>query len=289
MGNGNTPYYLTPEAPQYAALASYYGTPILSMRNALWQTGNANGNSLTVINAVQQTDGSTPVDAGHKALADMLVYKTQRAAQDLLVLPYGDYDTTSIAGDVPEKPAYADVSSEPDVVLSNSTCLWLKNISSDGTCPTNMADMCNLDYSNTTNMLRSYNQFVSTAPKKNIGAIVGGVIGGVVGGLLVMGGLLYCCIISKKKQQERVARIAESRAAAKKKAAEAAAAAKGGAVHSITASAETAAVKDAGIGKDTSALPVARQPMSQQTRSQARSNGVVSTPVLFVRPPAPRV
>lgn len=106
MGNGTTPFYLTPEAPQYAALSSYYGTPVVSMRNALWGSGNPNSNGEIVSTAVEQGDGSTPLTTGHKSISDMLVYNTQKTAQDLLVLPYGDYDANSIAGSVPEKPVY---------------------------------------------------------------------------------------------------------------------------------------------------------------------------------------
>jgi hypothetical protein len=107
MGNAKTPYYLTPEAPQYAALASYYATPVVSMRNALWAGGNANANGLVIIPAVQQNGGSTPLDAGHRAMADMLVYNTQRTARDLVLLPYGDYDRTALENDVAQRPVYS--------------------------------------------------------------------------------------------------------------------------------------------------------------------------------------
>lgn len=107
MGNATTPFYLTPEVPQYATLASYYGTPVVSMRNALWGGASANNNGLVVTRAVQQSDGATPVDAGHRSMADMLVYNTQRTAQDLVLLPFGDYDTNSMQNDIPDKPVYA--------------------------------------------------------------------------------------------------------------------------------------------------------------------------------------
>jgi hypothetical protein len=106
MGNGSTPFYLTPEAPQYAALASYYGTPVVSMRNAVWGSGTPTKSSGVITDIVLQEDGSTPVTSGHRSIADMLVYNTQQTAGDLMLLPYGDYDTQSIAMQVPETPVY---------------------------------------------------------------------------------------------------------------------------------------------------------------------------------------
>lgn len=107
MGNDTRPFYLTPEAPQYAALASFYGTPVVSMRNALWRSATPHTNGLITSTAVSPRDGSTPLDTGHKAINDMLVYYTQRTAQDLLLLPYGDYDKTSMERDLPDRGVYA--------------------------------------------------------------------------------------------------------------------------------------------------------------------------------------
>lgn len=100
-GNGTTPYYKTPESPHYAAISGYYNLPYLSMRNALWEGGKTSDNGLMTTTAVQTSDGSTPLDAGHQAISDMLVYYTQRTAQDLQLLPYGEYDTSSMTKDVP--------------------------------------------------------------------------------------------------------------------------------------------------------------------------------------------
>lgn len=108
MGNGSTPFYLTPEAPQYAALASYYGTPTVSMRNALWSSGEpAPATASIVSSVVAQSDGSTPLTAAHRTITDSLVLLTQRTAMDLQVLPFGQYDDDSIAYDLPAKPVYA--------------------------------------------------------------------------------------------------------------------------------------------------------------------------------------
>jgi hypothetical protein len=107
MGNGTRPFYLTPEAPQYAAMASFYGTPVVSMRNALWRSGRPDGKGHISLNAVSPRDGSTPLDAGHKSITDTLAYLTQRTAQDLVLLPYGDYDRQSMAHDVPERGVYS--------------------------------------------------------------------------------------------------------------------------------------------------------------------------------------
>eukprot|EP00878_Enallax_costatus_P011909 GHUV01012433.1.p1 GENE.GHUV01012433.1~~GHUV01012433.1.p1 ORF type:complete len:455 (+),score=84.82 GHUV01012433.1:690-2054(+) len=218
MGNGSTPFYLTPEAPQYATLSSYYGTPVVSLRNAIWPSGNPNGNGEIVDTAIEQQDGAMPLSSGHKSMADMLVYNTQRTAEDLLLLPYGDYDRYSLAGDVPQNPVYSDVSADPGTVLSNSTCWWVKNISSDRLCPQYMHQMCSLDYSSVASMLRTYDEKVETsAPGPNAGMIAG-IVAGVVGGLLILGGLLAYCIISKRRHAERVAAAAEAKAAARRKA-----------------------------------------------------------------------
>jgi len=106
MGNATRPFYLTPEAPAYAALASFYGTPVVSMRNALWRSGTPNANGLITLNAVAK-DGSTPLDAGHRSIVDMLAYYTQRTAEDLVLLPYGEYDRNSMARDLPERSVYS--------------------------------------------------------------------------------------------------------------------------------------------------------------------------------------
>lgn len=105
-GNGSTPFYLTPEVPQYAAVASFYGVPTVSMRNALWDPAQAQPDSLFKSAGVSASDGSTPLDAGHKALADALVYYTQRTAEDLQLMPYGDWDQAAIDRDVPANFLY---------------------------------------------------------------------------------------------------------------------------------------------------------------------------------------
>jgi hypothetical protein len=76
------------------------------MRNAIWGSGTPTKSSGMITDQVLQEDGSTPVTSGHKSMADMLVYNTQRTAEDLMLLPYGDYDTQSIAMQVPDKAVY---------------------------------------------------------------------------------------------------------------------------------------------------------------------------------------
>jgi hypothetical protein len=77
------------------------------MRNALWRSGRADGKGHISLNAVSPKDGSTPLDAGHSSIADTLVFLTQRTAQDLVLLPYGDYDRQSMSHDVPERGVYS--------------------------------------------------------------------------------------------------------------------------------------------------------------------------------------
>lgn len=104
-------------------------------------------------------------------------------------------------------------------MLSNSTCMWIKNISYPNTraCPVDMSQMCGLDYSTVENLLHTYDQRVETTPRNNKAALIGGVVAGVLGGLLVIGALLAYCIISKKRHAQKVTAAAEAKAAARRK------------------------------------------------------------------------
>lgn len=244
MGNAKTPFYLTPEAPQYAALSSYYGTPVVSMRNALWRSGSPQSDGMIKLTAVSPTDGATPLDAGHRSIADMLVFYTQRTAQDLLLLPYGEYDRNSMSRDLPDTPVYSDVTNNPNSVIQNSTCFWLRNISSnaDRRCPHKMAQMCNFDYGSRQAFLTTFDQSADLSEESStssLGVLIGAIVGGVVGGLLLLGGLLWCCIQKKKKHQQRIAEQVEAKLAARKLASQASRAGSGsapGAAVPITAS-----------------------------------------------------
>jgi hypothetical protein len=221
MGNGTRPFYLTPEAPQYAAMASFYGTPVVSMRNALWRSGRPDGKGHISLNAVSPRDGSTPLDAGHKSITDTLAYLTQRTAQDLVLLPYGDYDRQSMAHDVPERGVYSDVVSNPNSVIQNSTCFWIRNISSnaDSKCPKKMAQMCSFDYTSPPAFLRTFNERGDLGDESsgtNMGVLIGAIVGGVVGGLLLLGGLLYCCILKQKAHQKKIAEQMDAKLAQRK-------------------------------------------------------------------------
>jgi hypothetical protein len=65
MGNGTRAFYMTPESPQYAAVAGYYNIPYISMRNALWPSGQRLASGRLISPAVNPADGATPIDAGH--------------------------------------------------------------------------------------------------------------------------------------------------------------------------------------------------------------------------------
>lgn len=112
----------------------------------------------------------------------------------------------------------ADVAADPGKVLWNSTCQWVKNISSERLCPTYMDQVCGLDFSSVPAMLRTYDEKVDTSPPRPSVAMIVGIVVGVVGGLIVLGGLLAYCIISKRRHAERVAAAAEAKAAARRKA-----------------------------------------------------------------------
>jgi hypothetical protein len=64
MGNATAPFYMTPEAPHYSAVAGYYNVPTVSMRNALWASGERTGDGKMATLAVER-DGATPTDQGH--------------------------------------------------------------------------------------------------------------------------------------------------------------------------------------------------------------------------------
>lgn len=115
-------------------------------------------------------------------------------------------------------PFPADVAADPGTVLSNSTCWWVRNISSDRQCPQYMNQMCSLDYSSVASMLRSYDQNVETNPPGPNVALIAGITAGIGGALLLLGGLLAYCIISKRRHAERVTAAAEAKAAARRKA-----------------------------------------------------------------------
>ncbi len=102
MGEGARPYYLTPEAPQYAAVQTYYDVPALSLRNALWEPAAARDDGTVRMTSVRSPTGLAPRDAGHDALADVLVYYTQGVARDLVLLPYGSYDSGVLAAPLPK-------------------------------------------------------------------------------------------------------------------------------------------------------------------------------------------
>jgi hypothetical protein len=101
-GNGTRPFYLTPEAPQYAALATYYNLPYASLRNALWDPSATGADGTATLTGVSATDGATPLDAGHSSMADMLVFKTQQAAQVGGPLGGGDAERQRVDG-MPEQ------------------------------------------------------------------------------------------------------------------------------------------------------------------------------------------
>lgn len=204
MGNTTRPFYLTPESPQYAAVSGYYNVPVLSMRNALWPGGELTATGRMSTAAVTADDGSTPEDEGHSALADSLVFLTQRTAMDLQVLPFGEWDTKSLTSDVP-KPMFNGVDN-PGPALRAGACNWVTNnsVSATGGCPSDLSQMCGLDWSSWDGLRRSYaagvTEVLPGGESSKTGAIIGGVVGGVVGGLAIIGGLIAFAIIRQKRR-----------------------------------------------------------------------------------------
>jgi len=204
-GNAKTPFYLTPEAPQYAAVAGYYGVPTVSMRNALWDDGSVSPSGLLTTTAVLASDGSTPLDPGHKAIADALVFMVQHTAQDLVLLPFGDYDNQRLDGDLPSTPLYKQLMNNEDAILTSVTCTWLKNQSISSDCPGSASDMCGLDFSSKQALATTYKQGVGSGGKSSKQSVIlGAIIGGVLGGIALIAGLLAYCIISRKRKQAAI-------------------------------------------------------------------------------------
>lgn len=114
-----------------------------------------------------------------------------------------------------------DVTANPQTVIQNSTCFWLRNISSqpDRRCPSKMGQMCSFDYSNPVNFIRNFDERADLGEEssgRNMGALIGAIVGGVVGGLLLLGGLLACCIMKQKKHQRKIAEQMDAKMATRK-------------------------------------------------------------------------
>lgn len=204
MGNGTAPFYMTPESPHYAAVAAYYDTPTVSLRNALWPAGARTADGGLDSPSVSADDGSTPKNYGHAALADALVFLTQRTAQDLQLLPFGDYDTRAINADVPSKAMYGGVTDRTDKTLRRAICGWTKNatIARGGGCPASASDMCDIDYSSWDSVREGYKNVkeASLDGDDGQGALIGGIVGGVVGGLALIGGTVAYAIVRQRRR-----------------------------------------------------------------------------------------
>ncbi|GBF91597.1 hypothetical protein Rsub_04337 [Raphidocelis subcapitata] len=243
MGNATKPFFMTPESPHYAAVAGYYNVPTVSMRNALWASGERTQDGKMATLAVAR-DGATPTDDGHAAIADALVFLIQATAADLQLLPYGDWDGRSQDGDVPQKTMYGGLDA-PKKVLTAATCSWVRNatVSPSGGCPTEVNDMCKLNYTSYDAARQSYKALglseAATADedgnlvprrKAPLAAIIGGVVGAFLGlGFFV--GVIASVVIKRRRHMADVEAAWEQKRAA---AAPAAAAGRGAGVASPT-------------------------------------------------------
>jgi len=199
QGNGRTPFYITPEAPHYSAVAGYYGIPYVSLRNALWtEQGAANAQGMLSSTAVDRADGSTPLDAGHAAMADALVYHTQQTVVDLASLPYGAFDDSAQNGDVPTQTMYSSIKDggSKESLLKDVSCAWVKGSELSQSCPGSIKDMCAADYRSRSAFLDSYK------PGSNLstGALIGVIVGSVVGGLLLIDLAIGLCVFCKRRK-----------------------------------------------------------------------------------------
>lgn len=113
------------------------------------------------------------------------------------------------------------MTSNPKSVIQNSTCFWVRNISSnaDRKCPSKLSQMCTFDYSNQADFLRTYEERVDLGDESSgtsTGALIGAIVGGAVGGLLLLGGLLYYCIAKQKAHQRKIAEQMDAKLANRK-------------------------------------------------------------------------
>jgi hypothetical protein len=114
-----------------------------------------------------------------------------------------------------------DVVSSPNSVIQNSTCFWIRNISSqaDRKCPSKMAQMCSFDYTSPAKFVRTFDERADLGDDTSgtsMGVLIGAIIGGVVGGLLLLGGLLFCCIKKQKAHQKKIAEQMDAKLAQRK-------------------------------------------------------------------------
>lgn len=114
----------------------------------------------------------------------------------------------------------ADVVSSPNSVIQNSTCFWIRNISSqaDRKCPSKMAQMCTFDYTSPAQFVRTFEgaDLGDDTSGTSMGVLIGAIVGGVVGGLLLIGGLLFCCIKKQKAHQKKIAEQMDAKLAQRK-------------------------------------------------------------------------
>ncbi|WIA28011.1 hypothetical protein OEZ86_010599 [Tetradesmus obliquus] len=73
----------------YGALAQYYDAPWLSWRNSVWRLGELHRYGYNWTDFMWNKDFMHPIDAGHKAIADVVVYAIQQSALQLAMSPYG--------------------------------------------------------------------------------------------------------------------------------------------------------------------------------------------------------
>jgi len=101
-GQSKLTYYSTPE-DTYNNLAQYYGSAVVSFRDALYQMGefNQGGTGGGWADFMTAGDGLHPIDLGHKYLADLVVYMLQQVMTDLTLHPITDTDLESATAPLP--------------------------------------------------------------------------------------------------------------------------------------------------------------------------------------------
>lgn len=138
------------------------------------------------------------------AIADGLVFLTQRTARDLQLLPLGEWDSKAANADVPSQSMYGGVNDRTDWILRNATCAWARNtsVSTSGGCPADMGQLCSLDFSSYASAREAWKgvrEVFGDGGGVN-GALIGGIVAGVVGGLGLIGGLVAFLIIRQKRR-----------------------------------------------------------------------------------------
>ena len=128
-GKAKRSFFATPE-DNYGNLAQYYDVPAISFRDAMWQLGD-NGRDGMAWADFMADDRLHPKDAGHKYMADMVVYLLQQTAVDLLVHPLTPAEVAASRAPLPP-PMFAGNEASAGQVCAQGKNMSTYVVQSDG-------------------------------------------------------------------------------------------------------------------------------------------------------------